>query len=63
MGGVGPQAPSSKLQATLTMDLGYNRMNIEKRGKYGSKTNRRVRRKINEPINENSRCNRREYCE
>ena len=30
MGWVGPQAPSSKLQATLTMDLGYNRMNIER---------------------------------
>jgi hypothetical protein len=26
----GPQASSSKLQAALTMDLGYNRMNIER---------------------------------
>ena len=26
---MGPQAPSSKLQAALTMDHGYNRINIE----------------------------------
>jgi len=26
----GPRAPSSKLQAALTMDHGYNRINIER---------------------------------
>ena len=29
-GWVGPQAPSSKLQAALTMDLGDDRMNLER---------------------------------